>query len=388
MKKTEQPDNIKLLIINWLSGSINKQDLESLKQWINAAEDHKDTFNELKDAWIVSGMIKDSPKSHNDVSWEALKNRITLEELRHIKEDESKQINYFKYFRVAASWLLIFVLGSALTWWLTDRTEDAPAKITYRSIEVTTPLGARSIIRMPDSTQIWLNAGTTITYSQDYGIETRTLNLTGEAFFDVSKDTIHPFIINTQGIIVRALGTRFNVKSYPEERTISATLEEGKIDVSILSLNDKNKSLLLKPKDKLIYNKETNSSEKFTESPESKIVPGEKLKILMEDVNVLSDVRTELYTSWKDQRWIIDSEPLRTLAPMLERRFNLKIIFEDKQLMNYKFTGTIENETVNQLMNALRFTAPLDYKISRDTLRLTLNLNSKEEFKRIMLENN
>ena len=95
-----------------------------------------------------------------------------------------------------------------------------------------------------------------------------------------------------------------------------------------------------------------------------------------------------LYTSWKDHRWIIYREPLSTLAPMLERRFNLKIIFNDEQLKKYKFTGTIENETIDQILNALRLTAPLDYQINKDTLRLNLNLNSKEEFKRIMKNNN
>ena len=73
---------------------------------------------------------------------------------------------------------------------------------------------------------------------------------------------------------------------------------------------------------------------------------------------------------------------------MLERRFNMKIIFDDEQLKKYKFTGTIENETVDQLLNALRLTAPLDYQISKDTVRLTLDLKSREEFKRIMTRNN
>jgi hypothetical protein len=178
------------------------------------------------------------------------------------------------------------------------------------------------------------------------------------------------------------------VKSYPEERTISATLEEGKIDVSILSLNDQNKSLLLKPKDKLIYHKETKQTEKYIESPESKIPPGQKLNTILKDVSVLSDVRTELYTSWKDKRWIIDRESLSALAPILERRFNIKIIFENEQIKNYKFTGIIENETIEQLMDALCFTAPLDYMINKDTLRLSLDNRSKEEFKRIMSKNN
>ena len=244
------------------------------------------------------------------------------------------------------------------------------------------------MIKMPDSTLIWLNAGTTITYNQDYGQQTRTLNLNGEAYFNVAKDSTHPFIVNTQGIVVRALGTRFNVKAYPEEKTISATLEEGKIDVSVISMADKNARILLKPKDKLIYHKETNETEKYVETPEDKITHEANRPIKPKDINLLSNVRTELYTSWKEPRWIIYREPLSTLAPMLERRYNLKIIFDDEQLKEFKFTGTIENETVDQVLNALKLTAPLNYQINKDNIRLTLNLNSKEEFKRIMTKDN
>ncbi len=81
-------------------------------------------------------------------------------------------------------------------------------------------------------------------------MQTRTVNLIGEAYFEVAKDTLHTFIVNTEGIVIRALGTRFNVKAYHEEKTISATLEEGKIDIRVLNLADKNERVLLKPKDK------------------------------------------------------------------------------------------------------------------------------------------
>jgi hypothetical protein len=146
MKNTEQPDNINLLIISFLTGSINTQEIESLNHWINAGEKNRAIFNELKDAWIISGGLKDSSRAHSDESWEALKNRINHGALKHVLDKEDKQINYTKYLRVAATWLLIFGLGSALTWWLTDISEEAPVKITYRSVEVSTPLGARSII--------------------------------------------------------------------------------------------------------------------------------------------------------------------------------------------------------------------------------------------------
>ncbi len=130
------------------------------------------------------------------------------------------------------------------------------------------------------------------------------------------------------------------------------------------------------------------STESYTESPEDVVKPESNRTAKLKNINLLSDVRTELYTSWKDSRWIIYREPLSTLAPMLERRYNLKIIFEDEQLKKFKFSGIIENETVDQMLKALKMTAPLDYQIKKDTIRLTLDISSNEAFKRSMTRKN
>jgi ferric-dicitrate binding protein FerR (iron transport regulator) len=392
MEKSDlQNSDIELLIVSYLTGSIRERDLIKLNEWINASVKNMIYFNKLKDSWILSGGKDSDSSTHIEESWNKLRHKLTQNRFRSglgVEIRSRDKVNYKKYFRLAASWLLIFGLGSSLTWWFSGRSKETITVSKNRTVEISTPLGARSVMRMPDSSLIWLNAGTTITYSQDYGQRTRTLNLKGEAYFKVAKDSAHPFIVNTDGIIVRALGTRFNVKAYPEEKTISATLEEGKIDISVISMADKNARVLLKPKDKLIYHKETNVTEKYIETPEDKILHEANRPVKPKDINLLSNVRTELYTSWKDLRWIIYREPLSALAPMLERRYNLKIIFDDEQLKKYKFTGIIENETVDQILNALKLTAPLDYKINKDTIRLTLDLNSKEEFRRIMTKDN
>jgi transmembrane sensor len=390
MKKTELKNNdINLLIISYLTGSIAEGDLLQLNEWINANDENRSYFNELKDSWILGGEKNLDSLINTEESWNTFRHKLTHNRLGLVFGFRScGKVNFTKYFKLAASWLLIFGLGSAVTWWISDRPKVTIAKTTNGTIEISTPLGARSMIKMPDSSQIWLNAGTSITYNQDYGQQTRTLNLNGEAYFKVAKDSLHPFIVNTQDIVVRALGTRFNVKAYPEEKTISATLEEGKIDIKILSMAGKIGGVLLKPKDKFIYHKEIKETEKYIESAEDKVKPEETRPIKLKDVNILSNVRTELYTSWKDSRWIIYREPLMNFAPMLERRFNLKIIFDDEQLKKYKFTGTIENETVDQILSALRLTAPLDYQINKDTVRLILDLNTREKFKRIMTRNN
>ena len=386
MKKGDYKiDDINLLIVSYLTRSISEEDLVQLKEWINFSDENRNHFNEFKNAWILSGAKNGSSITNAEESWRVFKNNLTPYRTRLVLGFRSQgKTTFIKYLKLAASWLLIFSMGSALTWWITRKPVIATAISANRTIEISTPLGARSLIKMSDSTQIWLNAGTTITYGQDYGQLTRTLYLKGEAYFKVSKDSLHPFIVNTQGISVRALGTQFNVKAYPEEKTISATLEEGKINVSILNRGDKNETVLLVPKEKLIFFKITKETEKYTESSEANIKPQNKGPIKIKDINILSDVRTELYTSWKDPRWIIDREPLSSLAPMLERRFNMFILFDEEQIKQYKFTGTIENETVDQILSALKLTAPLDYQINKDTIRLSLNLKDKEAFKRIL----
>jgi transmembrane sensor len=392
MEKSDiQKKDIDLLIVSHLTGSITERDLMQLDEWINTSSENMSYFNKLKDSWILSGRKNRETLKQSEESWDILKNRLGQDRVRLgfvFGIWSREKVNFTKYLKLAASWLLIFGLGSSVTWWFTGRSKETNTTDPNRIIEVSTPLGARSMIKMPDSTRIWLNAGTTITYSLDYGQQTRSLNLNGEAYFNVAKDSAHPFIVNTPGIVVRALGTRFNVKAYSEEKTISATLEEGKIDVCVISMTDKDARILLKPKDKLIYHKETNETEQYVETPEDKITHEASRPVKPKDINLLSNVRTELYTSWKDPRWIIYREPLSTLAPMLERRYNLKIIFDDEQLKKYKFTGIIENETVDQILDALQMTAPLEYQINRDIIRLSLDISSKEEFKRIMTRDN
>jgi ferric-dicitrate binding protein FerR (iron transport regulator) len=336
----------------------------------------------LKDSWIVSGN-KIISTSDLENSWSRFKEKLALSGDVE-KVQEGKKIEMRKYLRLAASWILFFAMGSGLAWIISNNRRETSGKI----IEVAAPLGSRSVIKMPDGSRIWLNAGSTLTYNENYGRETRSLNLSGEAYFEVTKDRSHPFIVNTTELVVRALGTRFNIKAYPDEKTISATLEEGEIDVRILREGKEGKEVILKPKEKIVYFKEIDTSETFTENRDENVIAGSdsqnRQTTLRKDVNVLTNVNTELYTSWKDPRWIIQGERLGSLTPMLERRFNLQIVFRNEELKEYKFSGTIENETVDQIMNALRLTAPLNYSISKDTISLTLNLDYKTEFGRIM----
>ena len=90
--------------------------------------------------------------------------------------------------------------------------------VAKHSNEVSTQPGSKSKIQLPDGSTVWLNAGSKLTYTKDFGKEIREVTLIGEAFFDVTKMKEKPFIIHTSSINIKVLGTAFNVKAYPEDK--------------------------------------------------------------------------------------------------------------------------------------------------------------------------
>lgn len=377
---TEPLNNeFELLIISYLTGSITDEELSRLNDWIKENPQNRQQFQSLKNAWLLAGYKPEDHREHSEDS---------LDRLRILMDSNSSVVSHrsilLKYLKLAASWIIFLALGSLITYWYTAKNNGSQIAGDPGKVEVHSPLGSRSRITMPDSTLIWLNAGTTITYDKGYGTNTRAVDLEGEAYFIVKSDSRHPFIVHTSDIDIRALGTRFNVKAYTEEKSITATLEEGKIDINVPGSGFKKENILLKPNENFIYNKKSSGN-----AEKMQILPGDPVspeKVSPENsVNIIiSNVKTELYTSWKDQRWIIEREPFNTLVPMLERRYNMKIIFQDPGIRDFKFTGTVENESIGELLNAIKFTAPIDYSIIKDTVRLYLDAESSEQFSRAM----
>lgn len=370
--------SIEVLICSYLGGNIGNEDLVLLMNWVKESPENRNYFNQLKDAWVVSGRIGFT-HDHIENSWKSFSIRKDL----YAESKPSKQLIKITW-KLAASWLLFLMAGSALTFIFSDKT----SKQALQRVEVFSPLGARTFIKLPDGSNVWLNAGTTLSYNENYGRDNRALNLSGEAYFDVAQDKRHPFIVETAEIIVKAVGTKFNVKAYPDEKAIAATLEEGKIDVTVVNKGRHWKPLILRENQKIIVLKDDtmidslkiNSDEELLKENAQQV----SLPLLSENIRVINNVKTELSTSWKDSRWIIESEQMGTLIPMLERRFNKKIIFNDDDLKKYRFSGTIENETAEQFMNLLTLTAPLKYEVDKDIIVLSMDKKNRDEFGKII----
>jgi ferric-dicitrate binding protein FerR (iron transport regulator) len=377
MDKTQMPEEqINTLIISFLTNDISEEQLALLQQWIGSDRTHAEYFNRYAESWMIAGYPDDQSAYDASSSWERMK--VKMKNTNEPVTLGTTRKFILKYAKLAASWLVFFLLGIG-----TLQLIRRPVEILPRPVVLEVPLGAKSSIILPDGSKVWLNAGTKLTYDENYGKKTRLLVLSGEAYFDVAHDRKHPFIVSTSGLKIQALGTKFNVKAYPEEPSVMTTLEEGKIDIQIMSNRKGAKDIILMPNEKFVYQKSSGSFERSSKNANQNITASKTARKTPSLGIIEKHVNTELYTSWKDKRWIIEGETLDKLAPMLERKYNVKIACRDDILKYYSFTGTIEKETIEQIMNAIKLTAPIDFELKKDSVILTADRNMQDQFKQI-----
>jgi ferric-dicitrate binding protein FerR (iron transport regulator) len=194
-----------------------------------------------------------------------------------------------------------------------------------------------------------------------------------------------PFMVQTSFLKVKAYGTVFNVKAYPEEKTIETTLVEGNVVVEAKNITDETYSYTLKPKQNFIYHIETRSDKlPVTEMAKNENIKTEKAETAKQIVQVININKTELYTSWKDENWVIEGVKLDAVATLLERKFNTKIDIQNDALKSYKFTGTIRNETLEQVLFILRLTTPLEYQVGKGNVTWQLDKELEKQYSRLL----
>lgn len=281
----------------------------------------------------------------------------------NIEKGNSYRVAIRSFLKYAA----VFVLALGV-FWMGNRSffrEKSVPAIISRMNEISVAYGSKSRIVLPDGSIVNLNSGSLLKYRSDF-VNERKVYIEGEAFFDVQKDTRHPFLVQTSNITIRVLGTVFNVKSYPEEKTIETTLVSGSVQILAKSGNsrDEYKTLtVLKPNQKAIFYK--NSMETEKESTDQKTEINKKAR---ETIQVQKEIKTELYTAWKDNNLVFDNEQFGKLVPKLERWFNIEIENNFPELNDSRLTGKFDTETVEQALEALRIITPFNYTIEKNKI--------------------
>ncbi len=225
---------------------------------------------------------------------------------------------------------------------------------------IATQNGSRTRTMLPDGTTVWLNAGSKIYFDNDFAGATRDVRLEGEAYFDVVKNPHRPFIVHTAGIDIRVLGTVFNVKSYPVDKTVETTLIRGLVQVTRQGYPQQ-KPIFLHPNQKLVVQKILEVDKDKAAEIEKK-QPIIKYKLAQLDTTIKESDRLE--TAWVYNRLEFRGEDFETVAGKLERWYNVTIVFEDEKAKQLTFNGSFENETVEQAFTALKTASPFNFSIS------------------------
>ncbi|MCY1718861.1 FecR family protein [Prolixibacteraceae bacterium Z1-6] len=349
---------IEALFLAYLEGTISLADEQFLLEWLKNNPNTITDFNDFRRIWNMSKMAGTLKDDAIELEWMQLRDRINTSD---VKETVVSHNIWYWLPRIAA----VFLLGAMVAFtsmYLFNMSENN--ELTFH--EINTPPGAKSKITLPDGTIIWLNAGSNVKYSNEFGKKQREIQLTGEAYFEVFHNPSKVFLVRTSELNIKAYGTAFNVKSYPEEGTIETTLIEGSIGVTRRSFeNKKNDEVLLEPNQRVVYYRKSNKVETINQLATPNLPKTTPAKREEQKLTYLisKGIDTKEFTSWKDGTLFITSESLKDLAVILERKYDVKIHFDSEELKDLKFTGSLENETVEQVIDAIGIAAQIDYTI-------------------------
>lgn len=252
----------------------------------------------------------------------------------HNKEHLDNIVAYQKFSRVAAVLIPLFLLTGGLFYYFTSDNE---------MIEISAAYGEQKHLLLPDSSEIWLNSGSTIRYPETFAKDKRLVTLNGEAYFSVKKETAKPFIVETSQLSVKVLGTKFNVKAYPNDENITATLTSGKVEVSVQSQSPQ----ILKPNERLTYDKNTSSVH-------------------------ISTVNTADTDSWIVGKLTFTNATAGEIFRTLERRYNITMDNMTNIPASKRYTVKfLKDENLDEILNILKDIIGFNYRQYENKIVLT-----------------
>ena len=318
---------------NLFNGKITKEERSELTEMVDSA-----SFNTLmRDAWEASPNeinTKTSSEIWDNIFTEIQTNENKVDFRSRIQPRRTHK--FTKFMKMAAMVAVMLVLGSA-GYFITSSISGHNGNQENFMVEV--ERGQKAQMRLPDGTEVWLNSDSRITYNRNYNKKDRVINLEGEAYFDVAKNPDKRFVVKCNGVDIEALGTRFNVKGYSNEGTITTTLAQGKVKVS-----SANETLTLLPQDVARYDIKNKSLER----------------------DYVEDLKLADY--WRTDQMVFDEESLASICKILERMYGVNIIIRDQKIKDVHFSGTLCNNSLNNVFHMISLTYPIKYTINDSTI--------------------
>lgn len=318
------------LLIKFFAEEISDEELVLLKTWLDKDTENRKVFDQENELWQETSNKTKLEYFNTDIAWNDISNRL------HLRRNNRKSVTVirnstFKIYIAAASVACLLMLG-ALSLLITRN--DVFNKVAKSSTTILTPDGEKAHISLSDSTTIILNSGSKIEYKGHFNLKDRYIKLEGEAFFNVHTNPKKPFVVQLEQMDISATGTKFNVLSYDNEDRVEATLEEGKIQISI----EGREPIHLQTGQQAVFLKRSGKFE-------------------------IRDVNIETYTSWKENKLRFNDAPLEEVFRRIGRKYNVTFDLTSSDLLNLKYTATFIDESIEEVMQYLKVVTPITYKI-------------------------
>ena len=304
-----------LLIEKYLLGIATEAERGEVEAWYEA-------FDSLPEEFYKGA--RDGISASEQRSWQAIRQRLNTPPV----PQPAARIRPFSWAKVAAGLALLFSIGSIGYYLL------RPA-FAVTMVSIQNGQGRVKQVTLPDSSIVWLNAGSEIKFRQNFSDTARELILSGEAYFEVRSESRRPFLVHSQGITTKVLGTSFNVNAYAGADTVTISLLTGKVSISaaqrVLGL--------LMPAQPMRY--ATNSGEAFT-----------------------TPMTTDAPPAWTEGLLLFDNTTMLEIANTLERWYGYKIVFEHAALKACRYSATFENTvSLRELLDVLYQVSDIRYEI-------------------------
>jgi len=361
--------NIENLLLKFSKGDLTPSEAKALALIVKQGDENEDLKEILTKLWLKSTDTNIVVQS--DEILEKVKERIKdIETAPNFTEKKNGRLKLFMYMRYAAVILMTF----GLTWFAKDILENniTDKSNNLASNEISVSYGSKSKIKLPDGSVVILNSGSTLKYPTKFDKETRNVYIEGEAYFDITKDRKHPFYVKTNSITIKVLGTKFNVKSYPEEKTVETTLVCGSVEIYANKdvIKNENRLAILKPNQQATFEIGKNKLSVAN-------LNNNNNSVSIKSILINDKVDLDPVIAWKDNRLVFRDESFVNLTHKLERWYSVDIDIQDESLKTTMFSGVFVKESIEQSLNALKLATPFEYKIKQNHITISKTNNNK-----------
>jgi ferric-dicitrate binding protein FerR (iron transport regulator) len=319
--------DIEELLPGYFEGSISEPDRVVIEAWKNLSHSNREIFDQSEKVCRSLRLLSEM---------EHFNPRKALQQVNRKISQRTSQRWWYIWQRVAA--ILVIPILITAVWLSLGKNKNHHLAVTPSWQTFSTPPGVKAKFYLPDSTAVWLNSSSSITYPSQFVGDLRTVTATGEIFFDVTTNPDKPFIVSLDKIHIRVLGTRFNIINYPNEGQSEVILQEGKIELC------------------------TGTPGALTSL--SPINPGERATFDRNNNRInIRHVDTEKYTAWISGKLVFKDDPMDEVVRKLNRWFNVDIEVADPRILEYVYTATFQDESLDQILELLTISAPISYQV-------------------------